>query len=239
MEIVQLSSLLTSLWLTKRFERARGWFLHPSPRFCVLPFRQTHIYAQQHQRCCGAPEKNLWPLMIFRLFTVGAIFHPFLDSPPPHSLTRTHHTHPVLSIARPAPPENMSSSTEPIKRRDIKAGNSVDDLRRRRSSMAVSLRKAKKEQGQAKRRNTARPSSTPTASSTDGSTAPGAPTKAAAQRPVTAADVPTLAQALGAPSGTSPVSWVVRFLKIWLSVHPTFFFTFFARFFGAESARNF
>eukprot|EP00903_Cladosiphon_okamuranus_P019512 g17943.t1 len=94
-----------------------------------------------------------------------------------------------------------SSTTETARRRDIKAGNSVADLRRRRSSMAVSLRKAKKEQGVAKRRNTARPASTP--SSADGTTTPGSSAKVdAQQRPVTAADVPDLARALGgAPEG--------------------------------------
>lgn len=95
----------------------------------------------------------------------------------------------------------MSSTTETARRRDIKAGNSVADLRRRRSSMAVSLRKAKKEQGVAKRRNTARPASTP--ASADGAAAPGSSAKASAQqRPVTAADVPELGRALGgAPEG--------------------------------------
>ena len=94
----------------------------------------------------------------------------------------------------------MSSTTESARRRDIKAGNSVADLRRRRSSMAVSLRKAKKEQGQAKRRNTARPASTPASAE-----APGSSAKAGGQpqqQPVTAADVPELARALGgAPEG--------------------------------------
>lgn len=95
----------------------------------------------------------------------------------------------------------MSSTTENARRRDIKAGNSVADLRRRRSSMAVSLRKAKKEQGQAKRRNTARPASTPT--SADGAAVPGSSAKSSSQqRPVTAADVPELAKALGGePAG--------------------------------------
>lgn len=96
----------------------------------------------------------------------------------------------------------MSSTTENARRRDIKAGNSVADLRRRRSSMAVTLRKAKKEQGQAKRRNTARPASSSTPASADGGAAtPGAPARPPPQ-PVTAADVPELAKALGgAPEG--------------------------------------
>lgn len=95
----------------------------------------------------------------------------------------------------------MSSTTETARRRDIKAGNSVADLRRRRSSMAVSLRKAKKEEGQAKRRNTARPAST--LASADGTAAPGSSAKVGGQQwQVTAADVPELAKALGgAPEG--------------------------------------
>lgn len=128
------------------------------------------------------------------------------------SLPHAHTTHARQAKPKPSQAKVMSSTTESARRRDIKAGNSVADLRRRRSSMAVSLRKAKKEQGQAKRRNTARPTST--TASADGVAAPGsssANTSGQQQRPVTAADVPELAKALGgAPEGRTEAARGLR-----------------------------
>lgn len=85
------------------------------------------------------------------------------------------------------------------KRRDIKAGVDPTDLRRRRADTALSLRKQKKESGLAKRRNTM--SSSSAAAAAAASTTAAAGQQDAAQKPVSAADVPELTRALSAGVG--------------------------------------
>lgn len=97
------------------------------------------------------------------------------------------------------------------KRRDIKAGNDPTDLRRRRADdNLISLRKQKKEQGLAKRRNTISTMTAPVvptavkddaAAPVSTSSAPGATN----QCPFTAADVPQLAEAVRKAQGAERV----------------------------------
>lgn len=109
----------------------------------------------------------------------------------------------------------MSSATATVpaalqKRRDIKAGNDPTDLRRRRADSALSIRKQKKEQGLAKRRNTASMSASAAlagGAAGSGSADPSTSESAAgnSQRPLTAADVPRLTRALTETDGAARV----------------------------------
>ncbi|CAM9615020.1 unnamed protein product [Ectocarpus fasciculatus] len=100
-----------------------------------------------------------------------------------------------------------SSSSSMQKRRDIKAGVDPTDLRRRRADTALSLRKQKKESGLAKRRNTMSSSSSAAAAAAAAATPQSAAAAAAAaqqdaaQKPVSAADVPDLTRALAEGAG--------------------------------------
>ncbi|CAM9795651.1 unnamed protein product, partial [Choristocarpus tenellus] len=88
----------------------------------------------------------------------------------------------------------MSSTAATIKRQDLKKGHDSTDLRRRRGETTVNLRKLKKEQGLAKRRNTASilsgPEEEPLKTRNNCPVAP---------RVYTVRDIPSLAQALTSP----------------------------------------
>ncbi|CAM9512442.1 unnamed protein product [Ascophyllum nodosum] len=104
------------------------------------------------------------------------------------------------------------------KRRDIKAGYDATDLRRRRADSSLSLRKQKKEQGLAKRRNTAS-SASAIASALQGSDAGDASAaesvlSAPSQRTFTPEDVPYLTAALKTSEGAARVEAVRGLRKV-------------------------
>ena len=113
-----------------------------------------------------------------------------------------------------------ASKTMPAiqKRRDIKAGYDATDLRRRRADSSLSLRKQKKEQGLAKRRNTAS-SASAIASALQGSDAGDASAaesvlSAPSQRTFTPEDVPYLTAALKTSEGAARVEAVRGLRKV-------------------------
>lgn len=96
------------------------------------------------------------------------------------------------------------------KRRDIKAGYDPTDLRRRRADDGLTIRKQKKEQGLAKRRNTISSMTAPVIPTVvkDEAAAPVTTSSAPCatnQCPFTAADVPKLAEAVRKAQGAERV----------------------------------
>ncbi|CAM9112793.1 unnamed protein product [Discosporangium mesarthrocarpum] len=86
----------------------------------------------------------------------------------------------------------MSSTVAAMKRRDLKKGHDSSDLRRRRGETTINLRKQKKEQGLAKRRNTTAASLLPTAPLQDSNNNASKP----GPRTYTVKDIPDLAKGL-------------------------------------------
>lgn len=95
------------------------------------------------------------------------------------------------------------------KRRDIKAGYDPTDLRRRRADDGLTIRKQKKEQGLAKRRNTISSMAAPVVPTVvkDEAAAPVTSSTPCTtnQCPFTAADVPQLAEAVRKAQGVERV----------------------------------